>query len=76
MNELKHCPFCGSSAEIVKGSLFFSVGYCIKCDSCGAVFPLETAGVYMRYKGELNVFVTDRMAADDVKAKWNNRVSI
>ncbi|MCX4257892.1 MAG: Lar family restriction alleviation protein [Oscillospiraceae bacterium] len=75
MNELKCCPFCGYSAEIVKGSLFFSVGYCIKCDSCGSVFPLKTAGMYMQYKGERNVFVTDRMAADDVISKWNNRVS-
>lgn len=76
MNELKHCPFCGCSAEIVKGSLFFSVGYGIICNSCGAVFPIETVGMYMNYNGESNVYVTDQMAADDVKAKWNNRVSI
>lgn len=75
MNDLKHCPFCGCSAEIVKTSLFFSVGYCIKCDSCGAAFPLRTTGMYMCYKGEHNVLVTDQMAVNDVKAHWNNRVS-
>ena len=74
MNELKCCPFCGCSAEIVKGSLFFSVGYFIKCNSCGAAFPLRITGMYMCYKGERNVLVTDQMAANDVKAHWNNRI--
>ena len=75
MNDLDRCPFCGGSAEIVKGEFFFKVAYGVICSCCNASIPPITTGQYIFFGGKRDVFVTDEMAANALKEKWNNRIS-
>lgn len=70
---LKSCPFCGGSAYILKARQLFTVAYHVVCSCCDASDTPRMTGLYMRYNGQSNVFVTDKMAITDAVNKWNSR---
>ena len=70
MNKLNKCPFCGSSAYILKGNFLFTEAYGVICSKCGATSEPAFAGRFMN-----NTIVTSKEAAEKAVRLWNGTIT-
>jgi len=62
MNELKHCPFCGSSAQVTTSQFFGGFYAIVRCNFCGGSTTTQ-----------LNGKKTKEDAIESAVGVWNRR---
>lgn len=67
------CPFCGSTAHIVKTRAYFHNAY--TCDKCRCKTTLEVADTVPLTGDNKGLLITDDKAIDLVIQRWNNRIA-
>lgn len=74
-NKMKACPFCGATAQLVKGSIYNGDAYKVECPRCHASTSRVHIGTYLMYRGKTDVSFTDEQARQQAVDCWNSRTT-
>lgn len=72
---LRHCPFCGSRSEIIKGVNWFESAYQVQCVCCGAKGIISSTQKKGSNPYFPDYFATDIQAIQKAVDHWNNRIT-
>ena len=73
--KLDICPFCGSTAHIIRGRVYLHNAYTVTCDKCKCKTTLEVADTMVLMGENKGLLITDDKAIDIVIQRWNNRIT-